>query len=128
MRLLLDTHALLFWVYEPSRLGASARRSLADRENQVFWSVASTWEVAIKVGLGKLTLDGPVSEVIPTELLRNGFSLLPIDHAHVLAVSDLPRHHGDPFDRLLVAQARAEGLDLVTADARIAAYDVAIVW
>lgn len=128
MRLLLDTHAFLFWVYEPSRLGASARRALADRENQVFWSVASSWEIAIKVGLGKLTLDGPVSEVIPTELLRNGFSLLPIDHAHVLAVSDLPRLHGDPFDRLLVAQARAEGLDLVTADARIAAYEVAIVW
>lgn len=128
MRLLLDTHALLFWVYEPSRLGTAALRALADRDNQVFWSVASSWEVAIKVGLGKLELDGPVSEVIPSELLRHGFTLLPIDHAHVLAVSELPRHHGDPFDRLLVAQARAEGLTVVTSDGRIAAYDVVTLW
>ncbi len=90
--------------------------------------MASSWEVAIKIGLGKLTLDRPAAEVIPTELLRNGFSLLPIDHAHVLAVSDLPRHHGDPFDRLLVAQARTEGLSLVTADGRLSAYGVPIVW
>lgn len=128
MRLLLDTHTLLFWVYEPARLGTRALRALADRDNSIAWSVASSWEVAIKVGLGKLELDGPVSEVIPSELLRYGFTLLPIDHAHVLAVSDLPRHHGDPFDRLLVAQARAEGLTLVTADNRIAAYDVPILW
>ncbi len=128
MRLLLDTHALLFWVYEPTRLGAAALRALTDRDNQVFWSVASSWEVAIKVGLGKLELDGPVSEVIPSELLRHGFTLLPIDHAHVLAVSKLPQHHGDPFDRLLVAQAQAEGLSLLTADSRLAPYGVAIVW
>ncbi len=128
MKLLLDTHALLFWIYEPSRLGAGALRALADRDNQVFWSVASSWEVAIKVGLGKLHLDGPVSEVIPSELLRHGFTLLPIDHAHVLAVSDLPPHHGDPFDRLLVAQAQAEGLALVSYDAKLAPYGVAMVW
>jgi PIN domain nuclease of toxin-antitoxin system len=128
MRLLLDTHALLFWVYEPARLGSAALRALADRENSVFWSVASSWEVAIKVGLGKLELDGPPSEVIPTELLRHGFTLLPIDHRHVLSVADLPRHHGDPFDRLLVAQAQAEGLLLVTADSRLAQYGVQVLW
>ncbi|MDP2308538.1 MAG: type II toxin-antitoxin system VapC family toxin [Pseudomonadota bacterium] len=128
MKFLLDTHALLFWVYEPARLGALALRAMADRDNQIFWSTASSWEVAIKVGLGKLELDGPVSEVIPSELLRHGFTLLPIDHAHVLAVAELPRHHGDPFDRLLVAQAQAERLTLLTADPRIAAYDIAIVW
>lgn len=128
MRLLLDTHAFLFWVYEPTRLGPTALRVLADRDNHVWWSVASSWEIAIKLSLGKLELDGPPGEVIPTELLRNGFTLLPIEHEHVLAVSQLPRHHGDPFDRLLVAQARAEGLTLVTADGRIAAYDVATIW
>ncbi len=128
MRLLLDTHALLFWVYEPSRLGTSALRAVGDRDNQVFWSVASSWELAIKVGLGKLTLDGPVSEVIPAELLRHGFTLLPIDHGHVLAVSDLPRHHGDPFDRLLIAQAQAEGLALVSGDDKLGPYGVTLVW
>lgn len=128
MRLLLDTHALLFWVYEPHRLGAAALRAITNRDNQVFFSVASSWEVAIKVGLGKLDLDGPPSEVIPAELLRNGFTLLPIDHPHVLAVAELPNHHRDPFDRLLVVQARAESLTLVTLDPKIAAYDVPVLW
>lgn len=128
MRLLLDTHALLYWVYEPSRLGPNALRALANRENQVYWSIASSWEIAIKVSIGKLTLDGSIDEVIPTELLRHGFSLLPIDHAHVLSVATLPRHHGDPFDRLLVAQALSERLQLVTADEKIAAYGVSILW
>lgn len=128
MRLLLDTHALLFWVYDPPRLGVRALGALSNRDNQVYWSVASSWEVAIKVGLGKLVLDGPVAEVIPSELLRHGFTLLAVDHAHVLAVADLPRHHGDPFDRLLVAQARAEGLSLVSADGKLAPYGVDLVW
>ncbi len=128
MRLLLDTHALLFWVYAPARLGSAALGAISDRNNQVYFSVASSWEISIKVGLGKLTLDGPVSEVIPTELLRHGITLLPIDHAHVLAVSDLPRHYGDPFDRLLVVQARAEGLKLVSADRNLARYGVDVVW
>lgn len=120
MRILLDTHTFLYWVYAPDRLGARARNVMSDRHNQVLWSVASSWELAIKVGLGKLKLDGPVHEVVPSELLRNGFNLLPIDHAHVLAVADLPRHHGDPFDRLLAAQALAEALPLVSADPRMA--------
>ena len=126
--MLLDTHALLFWAYDPSRLGGGALRAIADRDNQVFWSVASSWELAIKVGLGKLALDGPVSDVVPAELGRHGFTLLPIDHGHVLATASLPRHHGDPFDRLLVAQARAESLALVSADSKMAPYGVEIVW
>ena len=128
MRLLLDTHTLLFWIYEPERLGAAAMRALTNRDNLVYWSVASSWEIAIKVGLGKLRLDGSPGVVIPAELLRNGFNLLPIDHRHVLAVADLPRHHGDPFDRLLIAQAMAEGLALVTADSRIGEYGVPLIW
>lgn len=128
MRLLLDTHALLFWVYEPRRLGPAALRAMSDPDSSVFWSIASSWEVAIKVGLGKLTLDGAVSEVIPAELLRSRFALLPIDHAHVLKVADLPHHHGDPFDRLLVAQAAAESLTLVSADAKLALYGVPVLW
>lgn len=128
MRLLLDTHALLFWVYEPDRLGAAALRAIADRGNAVHWSVASSWEVAIKVGLGKLDLGAPIDEVLPAELLRHGIALLPVEHAHVLAVASLPHHHGDPFDRLLVAQARSEGLTLVTRDARLAAYAVPVLW
>ncbi|HND32590.1 MAG TPA: type II toxin-antitoxin system VapC family toxin [Myxococcota bacterium] len=128
MKLLLDTHALLFWLYEPARLGSSALRKLSDRDNRVYWSVASSWELAIKVGLGKLRLDGPVERVIPAELLRNGFSLLPIEHHHVLVVATLPPIHGDPFDRLLIAQGQAEGLTLVSADAKVTAYGVPVLW
>jgi PIN domain nuclease of toxin-antitoxin system len=128
MRLLLDTHAFLFWVYAHEELGEAARRLIADRRNEVFFSVASSWEMAIKVGLGKLKLDGPLEEIIPEELLRNGFSLLPIEHAHVLAVSTLPRRHGDPFDRLLISQARASGLTLVTRDEKLKGYGVPLAW
>jgi PIN domain nuclease of toxin-antitoxin system len=128
VRVLLDTHALLFWTYEPARLGTTAARVLADRDTLAYWSVASSWEVAIKVGLGKLVLDGPVGDVVRRELDRNGFPLLPIDQAHVLAVADLPRHHGDPFDRLLVAQALAEDLTVLTADPHFAAYGVRTAW
>jgi PIN domain nuclease of toxin-antitoxin system len=94
----------------------------------VYWSVARSRELAIKVGLGKLRLDGSVERVIPAELLRNGFRLLPMEHPHVLAVATLPPIHGDPFDRLLIAQAQAEGLTLVSADAKVTAYGVPILW
>jgi PIN domain nuclease of toxin-antitoxin system len=128
VRFLLDTHGLLYWVYDPPRLGAAALKVIADRDNTIYWSVASSWEIAIKVGLGKLRLDGPPSEVLPVELQRNGFTLLPIDHTHALSVCELPRHHGDPFDRLLVAQALAEDLTLLTADRHLAEYGVRTAW
>jgi len=128
LRILLDTHAFLFWVYAPERVGPSARQAIADRTNQIFWSVASSWEVAIKGGLGKLRLDGPVEEVVPAELLDQGFALLPIDHADVLAVANLPRIHGDPFDRLLVAQARGNSLTLASADRRLRDYGIPVIW
>lgn len=128
VKLLLDTHALLFWLYEPARLGNAARLAMTDRSNQVYWSVASSWEVAFKVGLGKLTLDGPVASVIPDELHRNAFTLLPIDHAHALGVANLPKLHGDPFDRLLVAQALAENLTLISQDSWVAQYGAPVLW
>lgn len=128
MKALLDTHTLLFWLYEPDRLGKDAHRILRDRHSVLLWSIASSWEVSIKVSLGKLRLDGPVRDVIPMEILRNGIRLLPIEHHHVLAVADLPMIHGDPFDRLLVAQAQAEGVPLVSGDDHISAYGVQTIW
>ncbi len=128
MTLLVDTNVLLLWVYDPARLSARAHAALRSGENRLLWSVASTWEVAIKVGLGKLRLDGPVGEVLPAELLRHEIGLLPIANHHALRVADLPAIHGDPFDRLIFAQALVEGIALVTADTRAAAYGVAVVW
>ena len=128
MNALLDTHALLLWVYDPDRLSRKARALIGNNGNRLYWSVASTWEVAIKVGLGKLQLDGPVAEVLPQELARQAIEVLPIEQAHALRVAELPRHHGDPFDRLLIAQAQVEHLPLVTADKWPAAYGVEVVW
>jgi len=110
MNLLLDTHALLWWLDDPATLSEEARLAIADSKNMVFVSAASVWEITIKKGLGKLDAPNNLEEVIA----ENRFSPLPITIAHALAVSQLPRHHNDPFDRTLAAQAKVEGLTLVT--------------
>jgi PIN domain nuclease of toxin-antitoxin system len=119
--LLLDTHALLWWLRGDRTLGATARAAIADEESLVFMSAASALEVAIKRAHGKLEAPGDVERWAADE----GFEELPITAGHAVASADLPVHHRDPFDRLLIAQARLEGLTLVTADAAIRAYDVA---
>ena len=120
MQLLLDTHALLWWLNDDRRLGPAARDVIADPANAVFVSAVSAWEIAAKRARGKLAFDGEVGGSIE----RCGFLELSIDVAHAEAVADLPKHHADPFDRLLVAQARSEGLWLITSDAAIQRYDV----
>ncbi len=125
MRLLLDTHVLLWALENESRLGLGAREVIANSENAVWVSIASAWEIAIKTGIGRLELDGSPEEIFPTEIDRANLQLLPISLDHALAVRTLPHHHRDPFDRLLISQARAEGLTLVTADRVFSAYDVA---
>ena len=119
--LLLDTHALIWALTAPARLRSVVRDALADPSVIVFVSAASTWEIAIKAGLGKLP---PPPDDLPGVLGGLGFRELPVTVADSLAVQALPLLHRDPFDRLLVAQARRHGLTLVTADARIAGYDV----
>lgn len=121
MRLLLDTHVLLWALSEPTRIAPAARRAIESRSNTVHVSAASAWEMEIKRALGKLRtpddLDG--------ELRATGFVELPVRVAHVSALRKLPKLHRDPFDRLLVAQAIAEGLTLVTRDEVVARYAVA---
>lgn len=119
-RLLLDTHAFLWWLVDDPRLGEKARGVIADPANEVFVSAASGWEAAIKAVLGKLELPGPLDAVVEEE----GFTHLPISFFHGEQAGSLPPHHRDPFDRMLVAQAQAEGLTVVTADPDIAAYGV----
>lgn len=124
MKLLLDTHAALWWLAGDDRFGDEAARGLTDETNQVLLSAAVVWEVAIKRALGKL--EAP-NELVPT-LLGAGAQPLPITLDHAAAVESLPWHHPDPFDRLLVAQALTEGAALVSHDADLKPYGVAIVW
>ena len=120
MRLLLDTHALLWWLADDPHLAPEAADAIADAE-LVAVSAASAWEISIKQALG--TLDGPVD--LLAELATNGFTQLPVTVAHAAAAGALPPHHADPFDRMLVAQSRLEGLTLVTRDDRLGEYGIA---
>ena len=122
MRLLLDTHALLWALAQPRRLSARARAAIASADSEVFVSAASAWEIAIKRAIGKLTAPADLEAILD----QTGIERLPITVSHALAAGALPLIHSDPFDRMLVAQARIEGLTLVTRDPHIAAYDVAV--
>lgn len=121
MKLLLDTHVLLWAAGEPARLSASARRLINDADNEPLFSVASLWEIAIKRGLGRKDFQVD-ARLLRRGLLDNGYSELPIMSGHVVAVEDLPAIHKDPFDRLLVAQATVEGITLLTLDLVVARY------
>lgn len=126
-RYLADTHALLWHTLEPERLGQHARRILDDASIPVWFSVASIWEIGIKVSLGKLKLDASV-EAFAHSQLRNAFQMLPVQLSHIAHVAGIPLHHRDPFDRMLIAQAEVEGLQIITMDASFAQYDVRCVW
>ena len=123
MKLLLDSHAFLWWLAEDPELDAGAKQAVADPSSIVHVSAATIWELAIKVALGKLDLDG--SELLE-EIEENDFFELPMTARHALAAAALPRHHDDPFDRMLIAQANIEGLTIVTRDAAFRAYGVSI--
>jgi PIN domain nuclease of toxin-antitoxin system len=127
VRLLLDTHAFLWFVSGDERMSRRARRALEADGAQPVLSAASVWEMAIKAGLGRLALPAPVAEYV-AEKVAQGFSILPIDWPHAAAVEQLARHHRDPFDRLLAAQALSEQLPLVTSDAIFESYGVKVIW
>lgn len=124
--MLLDTHVWLWLNADPARLSATLRRRLERQPERALVSAASTWEIAIKVGLGRLTLPEAPETWMPDRLRRTQVTPLAIEHSHAAGVASLPSHHRDPFDRLLVAQALALDVPLVTADPQLAAYDVEI--
>ena len=128
MRLLLDTHALLWWLAGDASLSAPARRAIADEENDVFVSAASAWEVATKHRLGKLPGAGPLAVDFAREVRRQGFSPLPITLEHGQVAGALAGEHRDPFDRMLVAQAREEKMALVSNEVVFDALGVTRVW
>jgi PIN domain nuclease of toxin-antitoxin system len=129
MRLLLDTHTFLWFVAGSSSLSPTARSLIEDTSNQPLLSVASIWEMVIKLSLGKLSLAQPLDVFVTEQMARNGINPLSIELSHVLSVATLPFHdHRDPFDRLLVAQAMVEQIPLASADEQFDQYPTNRLW
>lgn len=121
---LLDTHVWLWLQTTPERIRHEVVELLADRAHTLLLSAASSWEIAIKYRLGKLPLPESPAAYVPERMRLSGVTALPIEHAHTLRVADLPEHHGDPFDRLIIAQAQLLNVPIVTADGQFIAYEV----
>jgi PIN domain nuclease of toxin-antitoxin system len=128
VRYLLDTGVWLWSIGQVSRLNQTARAILTDPQNDLYFSAASVWEIAIKASIGKLELPEPPQVLVPRETARLGLRWLVVNQHHALSVYNLPIRHGDPFDRLLVAQALTEGLTLITADRQVRDYQVPVLW
>ncbi len=128
MSMLLDTHTFLWFVVGDARLSASAKRVILDPVNDKLVSPAAYWEIAIKVSIGKYTLHEPYETFMQRGIVGNGFRVLPIEPKHTTVLTSLPFHHRDPFDRLLVAQAMAEAVPIVSADSVLAAYPITRLW
>lgn len=124
MKLLIDTHPAIWLLANDKRLSETARRLLSDEDVDCFLSAATVWEIAIKRGLGKLD----VAADFHHQMTRRNVSSLPIYDRHATLVADLPMHHRDPFDRLLVAQAMAEDMSILSADEMLHKYDISVLW
>jgi PIN domain nuclease of toxin-antitoxin system len=128
MTTLIDTHTLLWFVWDDPKLSMVAKSIINDPNNVILVSVASCWEIAIKVNAGKMNLGEPASVFLPREIHSNRLDLLPITLEHALAIESLPLHHRDPFDRLLVAQAIVEKVPIISVDAALDPYPVQRLW
>jgi PIN domain nuclease of toxin-antitoxin system len=126
VRILLDTHCWLWLQVSPARFSPPVLASLRDARNQLLLSAASSWEIAIKYLLGRLPLPAAPGEYVPSRMAASGVVGLPVEHSHALEVAVLPPLHRDPFDRLLVAQARVEKLTILTADPQLSRYEVEV--
>lgn len=124
MKLLLDTHIFIWWADQPDKLSSSTLAALEDETNDLLLSVASVWEMQIKIQLSKLRLSLPLDELIASQQTANDIQILPVELAHILALDALPFHHKDPFDRLLIAQSITETATLASADSKLSVYPV----
>lgn len=128
MRLLLDTHTLIWWDRDPEKLPGRVLRALEAGSNELLLSIASVWEMQIKQQKGTLELDRPVRATVQSQQERNGIQVVGLTLPHVWQLAELPMHHGDPFDRILISQAKAEGLTLVSRDEILRKYGVRTLW
>ena len=128
VRYLLDTHTLLWFITEDEELSDRARQLILDSNNEIFLSIASLWEIAIKVNIGKLALDKPFNQLFPDELDSHGIEILNITINSLIHLTTLPFHHRDPFDRLIIAQALDEGISVISVDSALDPYGVNREW
>lgn len=128
MNYVLDTHTFLWIVAEDSRLSRKAKRLFLDKSNTIFLSAASVWEMAIKISLGKLALDEPLETFVRNHAEGNDIKILEITPQHIYPIEDLPFHHRDPFDRLIIAQCMTEALSVISSDPAFDGYPVSRIW
>ena len=128
MRVLVDTHTFLWALLKNHRLSATAKQILTSKEHELYFSLVSLWEIAVKMKIGKLNTVGSSVTYIRDEMAEYGMELLPIRYEHILQLERLPLHHSEPFDRLLIAQAVAESLPILTHDEKFPLYPVKLIW
>ena len=128
MRILLDTHVLIWLVEGDKNLSTVARSAIEDRDNSLYLSIASLWEITIKLSLGKLDLQLSVDEMVESFLIPGGIEILQIQTKHLSILRDLPLHHRDPFDRMIIAQAKLEKMTLISADGMFDQYGISLLW
>ena len=128
MKLLLDTHAFLWFIAGNTKLRQKCRALIEDEDNEKVVSIASILEIAIKTSLGKLSLERPFADIIPQQLHENDFKLHPLTLAHAIRLAELPYHHRDPFDRMIIAQSLADGLPVISNDEAFDAYGIKRIW
>lgn len=127
MKVLLDTRCWLWWLTEPEKLSDNIVRMIESPDNQVFISVASSWEIAVKYAIGKLSLPEKPEYYVMSRLQRDSFMSLKIEHVHALKAGSLPLHHNDPFDRMLIAQSQVEKIPIITSDKKFSMYEVELI-
>jgi PIN domain nuclease of toxin-antitoxin system len=125
---LLDTHAFIWWANNDPQLSTPARIAVGDRANEIFLSSVSTWEMAIKVAIGKMVLSATIPVFVGSQVSQYQFVPLPVSYEHTYQVETMTLHHSDPFDRLLIAQAMVENLVIVTRDSKFGPYGVSTLW
>ena len=128
MNLLIDSHTFVWWRDEPHKLSHTAFAKISNPSNYVFLSVVTVWELQIKIALNKFTVKSGLKNAVKDEQRNNGFQILPVYLSHALYLENLPLHHKDPFDRLLISQAIIENMTLVTADPEFAKYQANLLW
>jgi PIN domain nuclease of toxin-antitoxin system len=128
MKVLLDTHAFLWSITGDDRLSKTAEKTFLNPDNNLYFSAASFWEICIKLSLGKLSLKRGWFKTIQEEMRINAVQWLPVEMQHCVELTKLPFHHRDPFDRMLIAQAMAEDLQLLSRDGRLSAYEIELIW